>query len=210
MVTDLHLKGNELMIYAIIYGYTQSTSHEFNGSLQYLADWTSTSKRCCLTSLQSLVEKGHLLKSEEMRGGMKLCKYSTNISSKDFSIPLVKKVHGGGEKSSTNNKEYIKDIKEDNTLKSIIQEKESVTRFVPPTVDEVLEYCMQRKNTVDPERFIDFYASKGWMIGKNKMKDWKAAVRTWERSNGHSTQSHTPLKTSRIEIIDGEEVAVFD
>ena len=52
--------------------------------------------------------------------------------------------------------------------------------FIPPTVDEVREYCSERKNNVNPEEFVSFYASKGWMIGKNKMKSWKQAVVTWE------------------------------
>jgi hypothetical protein len=56
--------------------------------------------------------------------------------------------------------------------------------FVPPTVDDVREYCSERGNNVNPEVFVDFYESKGWLIGKSKMKDWKAAVRTWERSEG--------------------------
>ena len=56
-------------------------------------------------------------------------------------------------------------------------------RFKPPTIQEVKAYCIERGNTVDPERFVDFYASKGWMVGKNKMKDWKAAVRTWEQKD---------------------------
>lgn len=55
------------------------------------------------------------------------------------------------------------------------------TRFTPPTVNEVAEYCGERGNGVDPERFVDFYASKGWKVGKEPMKDWKATVRTWER-----------------------------
>lgn len=54
-------------------------------------------------------------------------------------------------------------------------------RFVPPTVDEVRAYCQERGNMVDPQRFVDYYSSNGWMVGKNKMKDWKAAVRTWEQ-----------------------------
>ena len=54
------------------------------------------------------------------------------------------------------------------------------TRFTPPSVDEVNDYCNQRNNLVDAETFIDFYQAKGWMVGKNKMKDWKACVRTWE------------------------------
>lgn len=55
------------------------------------------------------------------------------------------------------------------------------SNFVKPTVDEIREYCRTRNNSVDPESFHDFYASKGWKIGKDPMKDWKAAVRTWER-----------------------------
>lgn len=60
-------------------------------------------------------------------------------------------------------------------------------RFIPPTVDEVAAYCQERGNGLDPEAFVDFYTSKGWMVGKNPMKDWKAAVRTWERSEGRGT-----------------------
>ena len=56
------------------------------------------------------------------------------------------------------------------------------SRFVPPTPQEVTAYCQQRQNGIDGSEFCDFYASKGWMIGKSKMKDWRAAVRTWEKS----------------------------
>lgn len=59
---------------------------------------------------------------------------------------------------------------------------EKARRFIPPSVEEVEQYCLERSNNIDAQSFIDFYESKGWMIGKNKMKDWKAAVRTWERS----------------------------
>ena len=55
-------------------------------------------------------------------------------------------------------------------------------RFTPPSVEEVAAYCQERGNGVDASRFVDFYSSKGWMVGKSKMKDWKAAVRNWERS----------------------------
>lgn len=64
--------------------------------------------------------------------------------------------------------------------------------FTPPTVEEVRSYCSERKNSVDAEAFVDFYQGKGWMVGKNKMKDWKAAVRTWERSRKESTQTYRP------------------
>lgn len=63
-------------------------------------------------------------------------------------------------------------------------DKESIkkrnTRFSPPTIDEVKAYCQERNKGVDPERWYNHYTANGWMVGKNKMKDWKAAVRTWE------------------------------
>ena len=52
--------------------------------------------------------------------------------------------------------------------------------FRKPQIDNIKEYCLERKNNIDAVRFFDYYESKGWMIGKNKMKNWKAAIRTWE------------------------------
>lgn len=60
--------------------------------------------------------------------------------------------------------------------------KKTHTIFRPPTVQEVKAYCEQRGNSIDAEYFVDFYTSKNWMVGKNKMKDWRACVRTWERN----------------------------
>lgn len=59
--------------------------------------------------------------------------------------------------------------------------KERRARFSPPTREEVVEYCRARQNSVDPDAFVDFYTAKGWKVGNQSMKDWKAAVRTWER-----------------------------
>lgn len=56
-------------------------------------------------------------------------------------------------------------------------------RFIVPTLEEVKQYCQERKNRVDAELFLDYYEAKGWMIGKNKMKNWRAAVRTWEKND---------------------------
>ena len=59
--------------------------------------------------------------------------------------------------------------------------------FKTPSLDDVRSYCKERGNKVDPESFVNFYESKGWMVGKNKMKDWKAAVRTWEKRDKEKT-----------------------
>lgn len=75
--------------------------------------------------------------------------------------------------------------------------KNSKKSFIPPTIDLVRKYCQERNNKVDPDQWFDFYTSKGWMIGKNHMKDWQAAVRTWERGNSTMKQSTSPDTGSR-------------
>ena len=76
--------------------------------------------------------------------------------------------------------------------------KEKNKKFIPPTVEEIADYCKERNNNVDAQRFHDFYSSKGWYVGKNKMKDWKAAVRTWEQSQRreNSSKIQKPLTIS--------------
>jgi hypothetical protein len=79
--------------------------------------------------------------------------------------------------------------KEKKTTNSGVKE-----RFSPPNIQEVYDYCKERNNEVDHEKWFDYYTSKGWMIGKNKMKDWKAAVRTWERNSKSDTLSQGKTK----------------
>ena len=67
-------------------------------------------------------------------------------------------------------------------------------RFTPPNADEVQRYCQERNNTVDAQRFVSYYESNGWMVGKNKMKDWKAAVRSWERKENTRSGSNVFLE----------------
>ena len=78
----------------------------------------------------------------------------------------------------------------DSVSVSVNNKKTKAKKFTPPTPAEVGAYCIERNNSVDPERFVDYYESKGWMIGKNKMKDWKSAVRTWEKSGYNNNQSN--------------------
>ncbi len=94
----------------------------------------------------------------------------------------------GKAKKADNEYEYDNDndLLKENTKRKV---------FSTPTVDDVRAYCLERNNKVDPQSFVDFYESKGWMIGKNKIKDWKAAVRTWERSETKTRQGETAKLT---------------
>lgn len=149
---------------------------QFPTSLQSLADET------CLTVRQVRVALDHL----KMTGEVSVKRHSKcsvitinnwdgyQGSDKQNVTQMTAKrqteCHDDGTKTTT-----LKEYKEDKNINN------NNIKFVPPTVDEVRAYCLERKNNVDPESFVSFYESKGWMIGKNKMKDWKAAVRTWEQ-----------------------------
>jgi hypothetical protein len=103
-------------------------------------------------------------------------------------------------------KEKVKEKESKNNSNNIYMCGEKISpqtprkNFVKPTVEEVREYCLERKNNVNPEKFVDFYESKDWYIGKNKMKDWKAAVRTWERGNTSSGYMNTI--SNRVDVVD--------
>lgn len=78
-------------------------------------------------------------------------------------------------------------------------------RFAPPSVAEVRAYCEQRGNGVDPQRFVDYYTANGWMVGKNKMKDWKASVRTWESKQSTYARPVQPRNVNPFLGIVGDE-----
>lgn len=90
-------------------------------------------------------------------------------------------------------------------IKEKIDKKEKLTLFHPPSIEEVTSYCKERSNRVDPQQFIDFYTTKGWMVGKNKMKDWKACVRTWERRDTKPTH----IKYEQRNYTDEEMAEIF-
>ena len=186
MLTALHLKGNELLIYACIYGFSQLEGQTFRGSWQYLADWTNSTKRGVANCLKSLVEKGYLEKVDKVVNGVKFCEYRvTNFTG------VVNKVHGGSEKSSPGGDEQSSP----NNLDINNLEDNQVYKFVKPTPEEVAAYCTKRGKGVDPQKWYNHYTANGWMVGRTKMVDWKAAVRTWERSGnngGARSVSFTP------------------
>lgn len=70
-------------------------------------------------------------------------------------------------------------------------------RFEKPTLSQITQYCLERNNNVNAEQFYDYYESNGWKVGKNSMKDWKAAIRTWEKNNYNK-----PAKSNKQNAID--------
>ena len=73
-------------------------------------------------------------------------------------------------------------------------------RFTPPSIEEVAAYCKKRQNGIDPQSFIDHYSAVGWMVGRNRMKDWQAAVRTWENRRKKDQSHHNSAMDYKIPL----------
>ena len=93
-------------------------------------------------------------------------------------------------------------LSKDKLNKKEIYKEKPIRNQIPPTLEMVKEYCLARGNSVDAEKFYDFYESKGWFVGKDKMKDWQASVRTWERSDKSVTAKSKTVSDMR-NIVDG-------
>lgn len=191
MVTDLQLKGNELLVYAIIFGFSQAESETFSGSLQYLADWTNSTKQGVIKNLKSLLDKGLIGKIETQKNGVKFVEYyATQFNG------VLNSVEWGVKQSLTNN---IEDNKENKQVKSH-------TVFTPPTLEEVKAYIASRNSPVDPERFFDYFSAGDWKDAKgNPVKNWKQKVITWEThqpqaKNGRNAPTGGKVNFTKEEI----------
>lgn len=203
MVNELNLKGNELLIYAIIHGFSQDGESEFTGSLQYLADWTNSTKQGVMKALKSLMEKQLILKNETFQNNLKFCTYKVSQYATKFNGVLNKvergyatKFNGGIKQSLPNN---ITDKITDNISNNI---KGKQKRFIKPTISEIQEYCNERQNGINAEQFFNYYESKGWYVGKNKMVDWKACVRTWEQNEKKYNQTSQKNNFNKSDLDD--------
>lgn len=188
-----NLEGKEVDVFAVINGFSQEGQGSFYGSLAKLSEFCGIkSKTTTAAVLKSLVEKGAILKDEEFVKGVKVCSYRVN---KNW-YGISKIDMGGIPKIDTNNK----DIK--------VNSNRDIKGFTPPTIDEVRAFCSARGNSIDAEEFVAHYTSNGWMVGKAKMKDWKSAVITWEKSRKRE-QSSRPAPQRKKSVLENN-IEVFD
>ena len=149
--------------------------------LSALLNFTEQQVRTMLTKLKNTEEI--TIKTTNKYTIITICNYDKYQTYTDNNQPAIQPTNNQQitNNQPTNNQQITtnNNYKNDNNEKN---DKNGVVRFTPPTTEEVKAYCEERKNKVDAQRFVDFYTTKGWMVGKSKMKDWKAAVRTWEKT----------------------------
>ena len=183
MVSDLHLSGNELLLYALVAGYPDG----WYGSYSTAAKRIGIERRNTIAVFQRLERKG-LVEVVTNHHHTQHYKVVTNHhqSSDETSPAVVMKHHQSGDETSPNNKDIINI---DN--KPILKGDNTKKRFKKPTIDEVKSYIKEKGWSVDAERWYAHYEANGWMVGRSKMKDWKAAIKTWQYSqfNINNTKS---------------------
>lgn len=200
MVNELHLSGNELIVYAVIFGFSQDGESWFTGSRGYLAAWCQTSEKSVTNNLKKLLEKGLIEKRTKTIHG---CSFNDYRAVNATSL-LGKKVPPTGEESSLGRGEESSHhtIEDHNPREQNIEREGTRTQkpkagFQKPTLEEVAAYCRERKNDIDPQFFIDYQEARGWRLkGGQVMKDWKATIRTWERMEGRF-QSQAQVQSKR-------------
>lgn len=190
---------NELGLLLIISSLTAEKGYCY-ASNKYFSELFKVPEQTISRKLKILQDKGYITIEYKKKG----CEIT------DRYIRLTKMLIDDYQKCySTINK----NVKENNTSinNTSINIKENIKRkvFRKPTTEEIKAYCKERNNGINANAFYDFYESKDWYVGKNKMKDWKACVRTWEQRNKKSSSvpdwfDKEIEKKKEIEITDEE------
>lgn len=151
-----------------------SRDKEFFMSDEYIAEFLSIHPKSANRLLSGLIKKGYVVK---------ICcdgrKRSLKSTLRYVTSEVTEMLPQTPQDCYHTNNSLLNSLDKSKLSHTI---RRSAKKFVKPTVDEIREYCLERGNSVDPDRFWDYYESKGWVVGKAPMKDWKATVRTWERS----------------------------
>ncbi len=192
---DKSLSANAKLLYGEITCLTNENGFCF-ATNKYFADLYNKSKVTISKWISELVVSGYVSTSYIYKEGSK------EIDKRYISIlkgGVKENLKGGIKENFKGNNTSI-----NNT--SIIKEKiKKRKNFIVPTISEIEDYCHLRDNGISAEQFYDFYQSKGWLVGKTKMKDWKAAIRNWERNRKKSVKGMSKIHSHLQKNINVKE-----
>lgn len=208
MIRELKLKGNELIIYAIIYGFTQAENQVFNGSLEYLSQWTNSSKQTVLTNLKSLLDKGLIAKKEQIINNVKFVEYY----SKNLNTPIQKTLIGGGQKTLPNNiytDTKTNNIKENNkkkaNIKQLKKEFEEIWKLYPRKIGKspaLAKYIKARQDGVTFET-VKSGVEKYARFVKGKNEKYIKHGSTWFNQKGWEDEYNVKPKLEEKGFLSG-------
>lgn len=184
---DTELTPNAKLLYGEITalcdrdGYCWATNEYFSNLYQ-------TSDKTITRNLKSLETKGYIELFYELNGAIK----KRYITTDKNVLRRTKMSVDEGQKCPINN--TSNNTKEINNNKLLFTKKS----FKKPTLEEVKSYCEERKNNINAQKFIDYYESNGWKVGRVSMKDWKACIRTWEQRNKEKKDNISSYQSRRL------------
>tara|TARA_R110000782_G_scaffold106193_2_gene194391 strand:+ start:424 stop:1044 length:621 start_codon:yes stop_codon:yes gene_type:complete len=187
---DNNLKANSKLLYAEITALCNMNAECF-ATNRYFANLYGKSKGAISGWISELVKNGYIKVNYTYKEGGKEIQYRY--------ITILK----GGIKENHNT--LLKKTVKNNTINTNNTIYNNKGRFIKPILSEVEDYCTTRNNNIDAEAFISFYESKGWMVGSNKMKDWKACIITWEKRDKKKPQTMSKIDTQLNEYLKGKE-----
>ena len=187
---DNNLKANSKLLYADITALCNMNAECF-ATNRYFANLYGKSKGAISGWISELVKNGYIKVSYTYKEGGKeiLHRYITILK--------------GGIKEKHNT--LLKKTLKSNTINTNNIIYNNKGHFSKPTLAEVEGYCDKRKNNIDAEAFINFYESKDWMVGSNKMNNWKACVITWEKREKKKPQTMSKIDAQLNEYLKGKE-----
>lgn len=217
MLKEMALKGNELLVYAIIYGFSQDGEQEFTGSLQYLADWTNSTKQGVIKNLNSLNAKGYIKKRESFVNGVKFCSYKAVNDIKQSLMGYSTEFNGGSKQSLpnniTNNIDDNIDISKPKTVGSLIEgytDNEDLQKAL-------MDFAKMRKSIKNPltqramellfdklDKLTDDDNTKIEILNQSIMNNWKGVFELKE-----TKKQSKPIPQKKVSTID-HHVANYD
>ena len=218
MIIDFGLTGNDLLVYAIIWGFSQDGENVFMGNRSYLAAWCNCSERSIQRNINNLLARGLIEQVHHSADNRSVYYKAVDTSDKlslvtnchqtsdKMSHVLVTKCHQTSDKMSPVYIDNIKDTLKDNIKESItVCETQPLPRFQKPTIEEVKEYAERNgKAVISAESFYNYYEANGWKVGKNPMKDWRAAFRMWEAREKKDGAPSGSGKASNVSFMENE------
>ena len=202
MVMELGLWNNRLLLYALLYGFSQDKSGGYSGKQDYLMEWLGCSRASLFNLIQELKRQGLLYEAVADSGQktLRTARYPClnnrhDVQNLDTACPENR--HENVQNLDTacpENRHPTIYNNTDNTIYNYSCSRGAETT-TPPTAEEVAAYCRERGNDIDARRFVDYYAVSGWKRGGKPIEDWRALIRLWEQ-NGRANKAAPVTETS--------------
>ena len=199
MITELGLRNNRLLLYAIIYGFSQDGKSGYSGKQDYLLEWLDCSRSALNSYIKELKSKGVLREVTSPTGQkvlqavrvVKRPKSGHDVQNLDIGCPKsvhedVQNLDIGCPKSGH--------LPIYNNIYNTIDSDSVKENFTPPTVEEVENYCRERGNGIDPQRFVDYYTAQKWVRNGRPIDDWQLIIRLWETNGRDDNKPGKPAE----------------